>query len=252
MGTSVRPRSERLVRTVRTSELLGRLSEEELAAVLGFARTVHAGRGQPLARHDDDAVLLLLDGVAIATVPSDDGYQVVTELLRPGSVAGLPVALGQPAGGTDLAALLPTDALWFPGPEFRRHLTDLPALALSALRILAAEVAVCRREVARFAASSTTERVVDRLLELVDTWGQPYSDGTIRVVIPLTQEMLASWAQTSRESTAKVLHDLRKAGLIRTARRELTVLDPDRLRTKRAPTADQPDEVLRSLLRSIG
>jgi CRP/FNR family transcriptional regulator, cyclic AMP receptor protein len=249
MGPMGSMRQARLVQAVRSSPLLGRLPDAELADVLSVARSVHADRGANVRRSDDDSVLLLLDGVAVATLPSHDGTEVVTAILGPGACSGLSVVLGSLEGDADVAALEPVDALHLPGPEFRRSLAAHPGLALATMRTLAAEVATVRQETARFAYTSTTERVLARLVELAETWGEP-KDGEIRITIPLTQEMLASWARASRESTAKVLHDLRKAKVIRTARRELTILDLDRLQ-RRATATDEGEELVRTLLHAI-
>jgi CRP/FNR family transcriptional regulator, cyclic AMP receptor protein len=243
-------RQSRLVRAFRSSSLLGRLPDDELADVLNVARSVHADRGANIRRSGDDSVVMILDGVAVATLPSHDGTEVVTAILGPGECSGLPVVLGRLEGDADVAALEPVDALHLPGPEFRRSIATHPGLALATMRTLAAEVAAVRQETARFAYTSTTERVLGRLVELAGTWGEP-RDGEIRITIPLTQEMLASWARASRESTAKVLHDLRKAKVIRTARRELTILDLEHLQ-RRITATDDGETLVRSLLLAIG
>lgn len=243
---------ERVARAVRASPVLGRLRAEELTKLLGPSRSVHVDRGHRFRQAHEDALTILLEGVAVASVPSPAGAEVMTRILGPGGTTGLRVVLGQTSASIDLTALTSVEALVVPGESLRRCLGDLPALTDACLRSLAEELAEAMDEIARFANTTTTERVLDRLIELADAWGEPTVDG-IRITIPLTQEMLASWARSSRESTAKVLHDLRKSDVIRTARREMHILDPDRLRARRGDTpAASSDELLRSLLRSIG
>jgi CRP/FNR family cyclic AMP-dependent transcriptional regulator len=244
--------SARLVRAVHTSPLLGHLPDDDLAAMLTAAKVRHGGRGARLARSDEDAALVVLQGAAVATVPSPAGAEVMLDLLGPGATTGVAVVLGQPDGGVDVTAIDPCDALAFSGVDVRQLLAERPALALATLRLLAQQLATRMQETVRFASTSTTERVVERLLTLAERWGEPLPDGTTRIVVPLTQDRLASWANVSRESTAKVLHDLRRAGAVRTGRRELTVLDVELLRARRAPDGGPGAEVLRALLRSIG
>jgi CRP-like cAMP-binding protein len=244
-------RQARLVQAVRSSALLGRLPSDLLAELLASARVVHVGPNEQLRRAHDDVAVLVLDGVAIGTLLAEDGSQVISAILDTGTTGGLPVVLGHIGAGMELTCLTAVDALVLPGPELRRQLSQRPELAHSVLSTVTAELAHVRVEEARFAYTSTTERVVHRLLELADRWGETV-DGRILIRLPLTQEMLASWSRSSRESTAKILHELRRARVIRTGRRELIILDLERLQQRCSNHHRHTDEVMRTLLRSIG
>jgi CRP/FNR family transcriptional regulator, cyclic AMP receptor protein len=243
-------RQKRLVQAVRSSALLGGLSSDLLGELLSSGQVGHVGPHEQLRRADDDSVALVLDGVAIGTLLAEDGNQMIAAILDAGTVGGLPVVLGQVGGGMELTGLTAVDALLLPGPELRRYLNQRPELAHACLSTVTAELAQVRIEEARFAYSSTTERVVQRLLELAARWGETV-DGRTLIRLPLTQEMLASWARSSRESTAKVLHELRQAEVIHTGRRELTILDLERLQ-QRCGGRRHTDDIMRTLLRSIG
>jgi CRP/FNR family transcriptional regulator, cyclic AMP receptor protein len=248
---NVGSRQAQLVHAVRSSALLGGLPSELLAELLSSGRGVHAEPQEQLRRADDDSVVLVLDGVAIGTLLADGGSQVIAAILDAGDTDGLPVVLGQVGAGMELTGLTAVDALVLPGPEVRRQLNERPELGRACLSTVTADLAHLRVEEARFAYTSTTERVVHRLLELAERWGEP-ADGQILIRLPLTQEMLASWSRSSRESTAKILHELRQAEVIRTGRRELTILDLERLQQRCANHHRHTDELLRTLLRSIG
>jgi CRP/FNR family transcriptional regulator, cyclic AMP receptor protein len=81
--------------------------------------------------------------------------------------------------------------------------------------------------------------VLHRLVQLADTWGRP-SGRHIEITLRITQEDLATWARSSRESTTKTLQELREAGVIATGRREITILDPGRLQKR---STIPPDEI---------
>jgi CRP-like cAMP-binding protein len=68
------------------------------------------------------------------------------------------------------------------------------------------------------------------LVELAERFGSDSGDGAIEVAIPLTQDELAAWSASSRESTARALHTLRELGVLETHRRRLIVRDLERLR----------------------
>jgi CRP-like cAMP-binding protein len=251
MGMSDGSRRARLVEAVRSSALMGSLPSGLLAKLLSSGRVVQVGPQEQLRRADDDSVALVLEGVAIGTLVAYDGNQVIASILDAGAAGGLPVVLGQVSAGLELSGLTAVDALVLPGPELRQHLHERPELAHACLTAVTAEVAQLRVEEARFAYTSTTERVIFRLLELAERWGETV-DGRVLIRLPLTQEMLASWARSSRESTAKTLHELRQANVIRTGRRELTILDIERLQQRCESRRRHTDDILRTLLRSIG
>jgi CRP/FNR family transcriptional regulator, cyclic AMP receptor protein len=81
-----------------------------------------------------------------------------------------------------------------------------------------------------FATAGSFARVTTRIVELAEQFGSAGDDGAIEVSIPLTQEELAAWSASSRESTARALHTLRELGLLETRRRRLIVRDLDKLR----------------------
>jgi CRP-like cAMP-binding protein len=82
-----------------------------------------------------------------------------------------------------------------------------------------------------FAMSESLARVAGRLVELAERFGVPREGDAIDVTLPITQEELASWSASSRESTGRALRTLRDLRLIETGRRRLTVLDLDGLRS---------------------
>jgi CRP/FNR family transcriptional regulator, cyclic AMP receptor protein len=233
-----------------SSPLLRGLSRQTQAEFLNLGQPIQAERDTPLIRADDDRAVLLLAGIAVADVTGRDGTSVVLGLLGPGEVVGLPVVLGEPSAGTGAICLTSVEALSFRGTVLRGYLAGHPFFATACLRLINKDLAAARHDLARQTGTLTIERVADRLVQLADRWGQP-ENGEIVIPVPLTQDMLASWARASRESTAKALHELRKSGVIRTGRRELTILDLARLEARCRQPQPHACEVLRALLGSL-
>ena len=207
-----------------SSPLLHGLEEDDLHLLLSIGRVAHAAPGDQLLREDDDLVIVLARGTAKAHASTRDGDRLITALLGPGDTWGFAVALGHQTTGTEVSALESLDALTFPGGEFRALLMERPRITTACLRIVGQQLALAHAEAIRFAGTSTAERVTARILELATRWGREEQERVV-VTIPLTQEELAAWAASSRESTTKVLQSLRRAGIVSTGRRSLTVLD---------------------------
>jgi CRP/FNR family transcriptional regulator, cyclic AMP receptor protein len=239
-------RSSSLVDAARTSVLLGVLSAEELDEVVQAGHGVRARRGRHVLHAGESTVAVVLRGAAVVRRHTTNGSEVVAELLGPGGAYGLAAALGHPDVAADLTALDDVEALLVPGRTLRHLVATRPLIAHACLRAVTTQLADAHRETARFAASSTAARVELRLLELADRWGVD-DGGAVHIGLPLTQEELASWARSSRESTARTLQTLRRAGIIATGRRELTILDLPTLRARRQ--RDTADPTIRELLR---
>lgn len=233
------------------SLLLGTLPTDDLEAILNVGRGLRGDRGRVLRHSTEDSVVVIFDGVVTTRMITDDGQQLISGVHGAGVTLGMPVVLGHAEAGEETIALTPFEAMKLPGAALRRLINERAAVARGCLRVLTAEVAALREEQARFAGTSTGQRVVLRLVELAERFGEPdLEEGRVRIRIPLTQDELASWAHASRESTARQLQTLRRAGVLRTARRELTILDLPGLRA-RTPNGGA-DPMLRRVLRGIG
>jgi CRP/FNR family transcriptional regulator, cyclic AMP receptor protein len=228
--------------------LLGGLADADLEPLLSSCRRTKAAARVPLLRAEEDRVLLFLGGAAKAHIVTADGDAVITVLLGPGDVAGLVGVLGHANTGADVTSLSAVDALSITGGALRRLLDGHPALVAACLRTIGAQQAVSSQERARFAGTSTSQRVAHRLIELASRWGAQV-DGEIRISLPLSQEELASWSGASRESVAKALHSLREAGVIRTARRSVRILDIDGLRERCERPAHDDAQLLMAAFR---
>jgi CRP/FNR family transcriptional regulator, cyclic AMP receptor protein len=200
----------------------------DLAAVIDASRRIETPRHGRLMRTGEDTTISLVKGTALARAGSPSGASTILSLLAPGSSWGLAQALGGRHVPADVEAVEDCIAFVTPGQVVRRLTRDRPAIAQACMRYLASDHARFLEESARFSHTTTSDRVVHRLIELAEGWGRADGQHT-RITLGLTQEDLASWARVSRESVAKVLQELRSGGLIRTARREITILDPARL-----------------------
>jgi CRP/FNR family cyclic AMP-dependent transcriptional regulator len=229
--------------------LLDRLRDEHGEALTRAGRGVHVARGQPIATPRDDTVAFILRGVGASRSTGPDGEQVIDALLGPGSTHGLTAALGHPEVASGLLAITTMDAFAISGHVLRDLVDSTPAVAAACLGVVVAEHAASRGDQIRFAGSSAAERVEYRLIELAEGYGLR-DGGRVIVTLPLTQEALASWARTSRESCAKALHDLRRAGILTTGRRQLVIEDLAALRARRRRRTADP--IVAAMLRGTG
>jgi CRP-like cAMP-binding protein len=115
-------------------------------------------------------------------------------------------------------------------PALRGFLSSHPRATSALLEMALARLRLSDLRRIEFATAGSLARVATRLVELAERFGEPRGDGAIEVALPLTQEELAAWSASSRESTARALHTLRELGLLETRRRKLIIRNLERLR----------------------
>jgi CRP-like cAMP-binding protein len=186
-------------------------------------------RGDPA----DSAIVLLAGLVKIHT--SVAGAEVMLGLSGPGDLLGEATAAGRDAFRSATAtALDPVEGVVVSVSSLRAFLAKHPRATLALLDLALSRLHIADARRMEFATSESLARVAGRIVELAERFGAAGSDGSIAVALPITQEELASWSASSRESTARALRTLRQLKLIETYRRGVTVLDLERLRSHTA------------------
>ena len=172
---------------------------------------------------------MLLEGLVKIHRSAADGAEVVLNLSGPGDLLGEVSAVAGRSRSANVTAVHPVVAIVLAASELRAFLAAHPRAALALLDLALSRLHAADMRRIEFATSESLGRVASRLIELAGRFGTERADGAIEVGLPITQEELASWSASSRESTARALRTLRELGLIQTHRRHLTVLDLDRL-----------------------
>ncbi|GAA1865089.1 Crp/Fnr family transcriptional regulator [Asanoa iriomotensis] len=210
------------------------LTETERADFVKRGRRRRWKRGEVLIRQADtsDWVLLLESGRVKAASHTAGGAEVVLAVRGPGALLGELSAVSREPRSASVLALEPVTGLVVPLSEFEVYLKEHGRVALVLMRLLAERLRDADRKRIEFGAQDTTGRVAARLVELADRFGVQEPGGGVRIALPLSQDELASWIGASREAVSKSLGVLRTAGLVRTSRLRVVVLDPTALRSR--------------------
>jgi CRP-like cAMP-binding protein len=217
---------------LRPRTFVDSLLERERSELLAVGRKRSWERGDVLVRvgaRVDSAVVLLSGSVKVHRTTAD-GSEVVLALVGPGNLLGEMSAVGDAVRSANATALEPVEAVVIPVPDLRSFLSNHPHAMLALLEMAVARLHQSDVRRIEFATAGSFARVTTRIVELAEQFGSAGDDGAIEVGIPLTQEELAAWSASSRESTARALHTLRELGLLETRRRRLIVRDLDKLR----------------------
>ncbi len=197
---------------------LDSLPEADRAALLALGRHSEWERSDRLFHAGDraDSAVVILDGLVKVHKLSSDGADVVLALVGAGDLLGEISAVRDAERSATATALEAVDAAVIPVPELRDFLSRHHASTLALLELALSRLAASDARRLEFATSGSLARVSSRLTELAVRFGEAADDGTIAVPLPMSQDDLASWSASSRESTARALRSLRELGLIRT------------------------------------
>lgn len=203
------------------------------SALMDGARRVHVPAGAIIRDIGEPGpyLELLVDGFLRILVRAPDGRSLTVRYLRPGDLSGA-VSLFTPEYrlAATVQALVDSDLLSFKGRM-------VVGLAERDIRVALAVIAELSERVVKFVAeipdnafSTVRQRVARHLLDLASD--QRHGD---RLVAAVSQQALADAVGSVREVVVRVLHDLRAAGVIRTSRIGIEIIDPAALVEEQLP-----------------
>ena len=190
-------------------------------------RRRHLDTGEVLFREADrsTSVYECVSGRIRMVVSAAGGRELLLDVELPGDVFGELSAIDGGGRSATAIAMELSVVAELPGAEFLDAVRTSPELAMVSLRGLARQL---RRANARIRVGETetvATRTAHLLLELAERFARA-DGGGVHAVVPITQTDLAEWLGATRETTARALAELRRAGVITTARSRITVKDP--------------------------
>lgn len=186
--------------------------------------------GQPLffeGDHSQSVYVCVAGRIRIfVTLPS--GRELVMGIKEPGEEFGELSAIDRQPRAASAVAVEPSVVAHLPGERFLAELEHEPELAVAVLRSLTDEL---RRTNARLRARTGESAFVRTGHMLVELSALKLRHGkrSHPVELPITQSDIAEWIGATRESTARALAELRRAGVIETGRGRIVVHDVHRL-----------------------
>jgi len=176
-----------------------------------------------------DTLHLIATGHVSVRVTLPGGEFVVVVIFGPGDVFGEIALVGSPhARGGTVVALERCETLSLGRDEFDRLRTSYPGVDRFLVELLAARVERLNNQLLEALYVPAERRVLRRLLDLCEL----YTGDDQRIVIPVTQEMLASLAGTTRPTANQVLRRLAASDMVSISRSQIVVLDRQRLRQR--------------------
>lgn len=207
-------------------------SEEEVALLAAFARTVQVAADQDIIREGDrpSECNLLLEGMTCRYKIMEDGRRQIFSFHIPGDIYDAQSFLLDTMDHS-VATLTPCSIAVIPHAAITRITEEFPRIARAIWKDTLVDAAMFREWIANIGRRSAYQRVAHIMCEIFARCeGVGLNEGD-RIVWPITQHELGDALGLSLVHINRTLQQLRKAGLITLKDTVLTVRDWDGLRS---------------------
>ena len=163
-------------------------------------------------------VFVLCTGRAKLSTTSAEGKTIILRIAEPGEVLGLTAVVGDTPYEATVETLEPSQANFIPRNDFVEFLETHPDVGMKVAQQLTHNCKCAYDEIRSLGLSSS---VPEKIAKLLLKWtqhplpGPRHKGGEIAIRVTLTQEEIAQFAGTSRETVSRVLSEFRKKGWLR-------------------------------------
>jgi CRP/FNR family transcriptional regulator len=222
------------VELLRSVPLFAGLEEGELErfSQVAVPRSFPAGTRVFHEGDSSDACYIVSEGSFRVTREHSDGRAITLATLGPGEIFGELAMLDGDKRSASAESITDGTLLALPANDVRGLLGRNPEIALKLVAGLVRRLRAANMRLSRQSFQTVPSRVAGILAQL-SREGQENKDGDgemQEVTIRMNQTDLAQLAGTSRESVSRFLAELERAGVVRSGRGRVTVLQPNKLR----------------------
>lgn len=211
---------------IRRIPLFQHLGEAEHQALAALFRERRFPRGAIIVAQGDpgDAMFLIAEGQVKVAVFAEDGREVILSVQSAGGFFGEMALLDDEPRSAHVIAMTDAVLLQLRREDFRARLKHSPDLGIALLRELSRRLRRADETITSMALLDVNGRIAHLLLELAR------EEGGNRIGRKLTHATIAQMVGASRETVSRTMRSLAVQGVIAINRREISLLDPDRLR----------------------
>jgi CRP/FNR family transcriptional regulator len=219
------------VELLRSVPLFADLEEGELERFSHVAvpRSFPAGTRVFHEGDSSDACYIVSEGSFRVTREHSDGRAITLATLGPGEIFGELAMLDGDRRSASAESITDGTLLALPANDVRSLLARNPEIALKLVAGLVRRLRAANARLTRQSFQTVPSRVAGILAQL-SREGQDSDGEPTEVTIRMNQTDLAQLAGTSRESVSRFLAELERAGVVRSGRGRVTVLQPNKLR----------------------
>jgi CRP-like cAMP-binding protein len=215
---------------IRGLPFLSSLDDKAIIWASSFFREYGYGPGQTIFLSHDPATHLYV--VAFGHVEliyqSEEGRNVILDVLTREEFFGHLSGSNENTYSNSARALTSTCALVIGNKDFQRILNKYPAVTLALLNVVSSRLETAQETIRRLSTDPAEKRIASVLLRLAEKFGARIEVGLL-IQLSLSREDIADMSGTITETASRVVTALRRAGIIRTGRKWISISDMERL-----------------------
>lgn len=216
---------------IKRFNLLMGMSEQEMQRVAAMTRMTRHQRGDLIYLPGDpsNSIYFLKQGRMKITGLSEDGHEVLLDIIGPGEIFGEAGAIQEVPRTTSAQALEDALLCEMDRKDFEALLASYPQMSLRVLKRVGFRLKKVEAQLLSLICKDVPTRVREALVDLVDV--ESTSKPTPPVRINLTQQDVANLVGASRQETSRALKELEDSGVLELKYRSIIVTAPARLRS---------------------
>ncbi len=216
---------------IRGFELFRDMTEDNLDAVLTTVQVRRLAPGDTVFEQGEAAreFFVLLNGHLKVMQITKDGQQVVVRHVHPGDVFGIAKAIKRNDYPATAEAVTESLVLAWSASQWQDFVALNPALAVNALEAVGERLHEAHTRIRELSTEEVERRVANALLRMVRKAGTATEDGML-IDFPVTRQDIAEMTGTTLHTVSRLLSGWQDQGLVKSARRKVTVTNVDRLK----------------------
>jgi CRP/FNR family transcriptional regulator, cyclic AMP receptor protein len=210
--------------TATTTEVQLETRVEDALAHLPTSGTTEYYKGQVIfsPQHPPKGIYLVITGKVGMSHISENGTEVLLEIVRPDELFGESAFLGLARPSERATAFEKTTVMAWAISEIQDLVMERPRLAVALLQIVVQRNIECNRRIEISSYETIERRLARSLIRFSERLGAPEEGGSIRMM-PFTHEMLARYVGTSRELITTYMNRFRRQGWVQYSRTGIVV-----------------------------
>ncbi|MFN0197031.1 MAG: Crp/Fnr family transcriptional regulator [Planctomycetaceae bacterium] len=229
---------------IKNCRLFERLTPSQIQLLERVSTLRHFPKNSSIylpADRGDGALLLTSGRVKIGHL-TEDGKEAVLAYIEPGELFGELSLIEDASREESAEAILPSLVVFIPAQALQNLMAQSPYLSLGISRLIGFRRKRIERRLKSLLFRSNRHRLVHLLLELIEQYGKPTTNGTL-LGIRLSHQDLANVIGSTRETVTMLLGTLQSEGLLTISRQKIIVRHPQKLAEEIHTTFNLPQTV---------
>ncbi len=212
---------------LRRVPLFSDLTEADLLRFAEVTREREYPKNSVILFEDDpgDALYIVSTGQVKVVLIGEDGREVILSVLGEKDFFGEMSLIDDEPRSAHVIAMKDSHLLVLRRDDFQAQLEEHPKIALKLLRVLVQRLRRADEKIGGLVLLDVNGRVARLLLDLSEESGGP------KITRKLTHHTIAQMIGSSRETVSRAMRELVEKGCIEVSRREITITQPEALRS---------------------